>query len=372
MNLNANESIMDISIFDITEPFTTKRGSKILSREPYAKELAEIYEAHFSKESLNFSLTNGELIKGIITNISSSEISIDLNQREFAYVSISRDKLDVNNFHIGQEIEAIVIEDQESSTYLKASITDMLKKEIYDDMMDWKSTKVYPAKVLNLSNNGYDLDIHGIKVFMPGSLGGINKLVDFNTLVGKTINVMTVKNNNNYSKYKDTLIVSHREYLKSLIPNELAKLQVGERYSGFVTDTTKFGIFVEFNEVLTGLIHKDEFDEQLKELFDTNKIESGIEIEFYLKEVVTASRIILSRKEVEISHKEKIKYTKGDKVKGRVSKVTTYGAFIKFESGVSGLLHISKMKDVELVKGDLVNCAIINVNNDKYDLDIIK
>jgi len=367
----------NISIFESSEPYTIKNGTKILSTESYARELATVYEDFFDgiDSTSKFSLSAGENVVGKIHSINATELTLDVGQREFAYVSIDKDKLDVENFSVGQEVEAVIVEDQERSQWLKASITERIKKDIYDDMRDMESTKVYDAKVLCLSNNGYDLDISGLKVFMPGSLGGINKLVDFNSLVGKTIKVMTVKNNNSYSKYKNTLIVSHREYLKPLIPIEANKLEVGERYSGHVTDTTKFGIFVELEGgILTGLIHKDEFDEQLKDLFDANQVTPGVEIEFYLKEVVTPTRIILSRNPIQKEDLIKIEYKKNQEIEGKVTKLTRYGAFVKFrnDKNVSGLVHISKMKDIEVERGENVNCRIININNGKYDLEFIK
>ena len=363
----------NISVFTAEQPFQTKSGLKILSTEPYAKDLAKSYEDYFNGVApvKKYSLCTGEVVLGRIVSINEDEISLDLGHRELAYVSVDKDKLNPSDFSIGQEIEVIITQDQERSEYLKASITGKIRKELYDDMTDWDSNKVYDAKVLRLSNNGYDLDILGLDVFMPGSLGGINRLVDFNDLVGKTIKVMTVKNNNSYSKYKNTLIVSHREYLKTLIPIKLQDLVVGDKYTGKVTDTTHFGIFVEFNEVLTGLIHKDEFDDGLKELFDNGDVKPGVEIEFFLKEIINPKRIILSRFEVDLTALKEVKYKKNEIVKGRVTKLTSYGAFVKFDKNTSGLVHISKMKNVEVERNDKVECKIININNGKYDLSFV-
>lgn len=363
----------NITVFESEKPFTTKSGLKITSTEPYAKELAKVFEDYFSGNTIkSYSLNAGEVVSGKIVSINKAEITLDVGHREFAYVSVDKDKINAEDFSIGQDIEVIILQNQERSEYLKASITEKVKKELYDDMSDWDSNKVYDAKVLQLSNNGYELDISGLKVFMPGSLGGINRLTNFNELVGKTIKVMTVKNNNSYSKYKNSLIVSHREYLKTLIPEKVQELELGDAYSGHVTDTTHFGVFVEFNEVLTGLIHKDEFDEGLKELFDRGDVKPGVEIEFFLKEIINPKRIILSRNPVDLSEvNKKVEYKKGEIVKGRVTKLTKYGAFVKFDKNTSGLVHVSKMEGVDVDRGDKVSCKIININNDKYDLEFV-
>ena len=100
---------------------------------------------------------------------------------------------------------------------------------------------------------------------MPGSLGGVNKLHDFNVLVGKELVVMPIT----YSRDKETIVVSHREYLRTLIPSAIEELKenIKDKVVGFVTGTTKFGIFAEFNQCLTGLIPKAELDESTQELF---------------------------------------------------------------------------------------------------------
>jgi ribosomal protein S1 len=82
----------------------------------------------------------------------------------------------------------------------------------------------------------------------------MNKLVNFESLIGKTIYVVPI----NYSKEKDYIVVSHREYLKALVPQEMEKLIIAQKYNGFVTGTSRHGVFVEFNGCLTGLIAKSD------------------------------------------------------------------------------------------------------------------
>ena len=151
----------------------------------------------------------------------------------------------------------------------------------------------YLAKVTELIHGGYFLTIDSVRVFMPGSLGGVNKLVNFEELLGQEIYVCPI----NYSKEKDFIVVSHRDYLRALIPSALDALDPGDHFGGFVTGTTKFGVFVEFNKCLTGLIHKTDLEDDTLDKFNNRTLKPGDEVDFTIKELASNNRIILTQKE---------------------------------------------------------------------------
>jgi ribosomal protein S1 len=333
----------------------------------YLKEIEEYEKNNLILENLNINL--GTSVTGTIYEINKDEVILDLGAKEFAYISIEKDKLDLSELSIGQEIEFLV---NSNKGVIRGSISDNAKSKVYKELKDPENSNIYKARVLELSDNGYILDIKGVKVFMPGSLAGVNKLTNFNELLGKEINVMSVPNQNTYSKYADRIIVSHREYLKTLIPEELDKLTIGAVYTGKVTDTTKFGIFVEFNSVLTGLIHKDEFDEMLKTLFEQGNVKPGVEIDFYLKEIVNKNRIILTRMVDRINTKQKkSNFKKGQEVEGTVIKSVNYGVFIQLDNETSGLIHTDNLNNTLLNKGDKVKVKIISNKENKFNLELV-
>lgn len=369
----------NIAVFDLENPNEKKhKKQKILCNESYRDELLSAYE-NFEEGNINsdnFDLSTGSNINGTIVSINQNDIVLDIGAKYNVYISVEKEKVNLEDFSIGDELNVSVISTK--GNFIKGSMVEYTRAKIYEEMRSTGEKSIYAAKVLELSENGYILDIQGVKVFMPGSLGGINKLLDFSSLVGKTINVMTVNNNNKYSKFKDQLIVSHRDYLKTLIPEEIEKLEIGSVYTGAVTDTTKFGVFIEFAvdanspTVLTGLIHKDDFDELLLELFDTKQVQPGTKIDFYLKEVVSNSRIILSRNVLDTEKEEKNAIKKGDIIKGRITHIVKYGAFVSLGNKKSGLIHINKIEDIsKLNQGDSVDVKILDIQGNKYDLDIV-
>ena len=231
----------------------------------------------------------------------------------------------------------------------------------------------YMATVNELVSAGYMLDIDGVKVFMPGSLAGLNKLQDFTTLLGKEMPVMVV----NYSKEKNTLVVSHRQYLHSLIPSAIENIKENpaQLNQGFVTGTTPYGVFCEFNECLTGMIHSSDLTDELKEKHKNGLIKPGDSLEFYIKEIITNFKIILTQfyKESPWEAAED-KYKPSAIVQGKVTSIKEYGAFIELEPGISGLLHISELDKKVTKEGDIINIRINRIDkvNKKVYLNGIK
>ena len=246
-----------------------------------------------------------------------------------------------------------------------ASISDAINEVKFNEILSSIGDKSvgFNGKIIELINGGYWVDLGGIKCFMPGSLAGLNKLWDFESMVGKTLIVMPIS----YSKEKDTIIVSHREYLNTLIPRAIDDLNenIKNQCEGLVTGTTKFGIFVEFNECLTGLIPNTELDEETLEQFNDNKINPGDLITFWTKEIISNKKIILSQKGPRQNIWDDVdeKYKPMMIITGTVTKITKYGAFIELEKGISGLIHKTKLKDISLEKGDKVNIKIQAVNS---------
>ena len=204
---------------------------------------------------------------------------------------------------------------------------------------------------------------------MPGSLGGMNKLVNFESLIGQTIYVVPI----NYSKEKDYIVVSHREYLKALVPQEMEKLIVAQKYNGFVTGTSRHGVFVEFNGCLTGLIAKSDIDDMNLVNYNEGRIKPGDPIEFYLKEVLDDTKIILSCKpETIINEWDGIedKYKVPSMVTGKVKRIVKYGIFVELEPKIVGLLHKSHLnEDMQFEVGQDIDVKIVKIDKESKKVD---
>jgi ribosomal protein S1 len=163
-----------------------------------------------------------------------------------------------------------------------------LKQELYSEIKN--PEKVYMAHVLERNKGGFLVNVNGLYGFLPGSLAAANRILDFDLYLNTKIPVMV----EDYLQDSDMFIFSNKKYIKNMIPLEIEKLSKTEKYKGNVTGTSKFGIFVEFNTILTGLIHTSEMDREQIEEFKKGKWKAGCEIEFWVKEIANDNRLILT------------------------------------------------------------------------------
>ena len=172
---------------------------------------------------------------------------------------------------------------------------------------------------------------------MPNTLAGINKLFDPTSIVGQTFEVMI----ESYSEQEGTYIVSRRKYLQTLIPQAIKELDYEISYRGHVTGTTPFGVFVEFNECLTGMIHKANVHPDWQHRL--SDIKPGFEIEFYIKEIVK-EKIILTQILRETLW-DNIK--NGQVLQGVVKDVKQFGTLVNLDDETVGLIHTSEMEKLK-------------------------
>ena len=173
-----------------------------------------------------------------------------------------------------------------------------LRQELYQEIKD--SKKVYMAHVLERNKGGFLVEVNGLKGFLPGSLAAANRIIDFDVYLDTRIPVMV----EDYLQDSDMYIFSNKKYIKKMIPIEMEKLVKTQKYKGVVTGTSKYGIFVEFNIILTGLIHTTEMNKESVELFKQSNWSAGDEIEFWVIEITKDNRIILSLIDQNIMNKK--------------------------------------------------------------------
>tara|TARA_B100001175_G_C19508506_1_gene642279 strand:+ start:1149 stop:2288 length:1140 start_codon:yes stop_codon:yes gene_type:complete len=367
------------------DPFDTKtvkvqvpHGVKLMCNESYAPDVLSMYgvtdatlkKAQLTEDKVDYT-TRGEIS---FISEDRTRALIDIQSKHTAYCVLTKEPdYIVEQLKVGMEID-VKIKTSKTGDVI-ASISDALMevklKEIKDAIGN--SSIGFTGKVKELIHGGYWVDVAGIKCFMPGSLGGLNKLHDFNAIVGKDLIVMPIT----FSKEKDTVVVSHREYLRTMIPTTIENLKenIKEEKVGFVTGTTKFGVFAEFDECLTGLIPKAELSEEYQNALNDKSIKPGDEIKFWTKEIITDRKIILSQlgPKIDLWDGADEKYKPMMVTEGKVTKLTSYGAFVELEKGISGLVHKSKLKNREIAKGDIINVKIgsVNVNDRKITMNIV-
>lgn len=371
----------EILIQNGNDPFDTKKikvklpnGSRVLSTEPYTLELLSLYGIESviednSKlcETKQEYTTKGEIIS-IIRDKNGNKINalIDVGSKYTASCSLLKETSEIiEQLEEGMNIDVKIKTTQRG--IVTASISDAIDEVKFNEILNSINDKTvaFNGKITELINGGYWVDLGGIKCFMPGSLAGLNKLHDFNSLVGKQLIVMPLS----YSQEKNSIIVSHRAYLNTLVYSAIEDLgkNIKLPQTGFVTGTARFGVFAEFNACLTGMIPINELDEVTLRKLEKNEIKPGDEISFWTKEIIGDKKIILSQQGPVTDAWDNIEntYTPMMVTSGTVTKITTYGAFVELKKGISGLIHKTRFKDINtLSKGDVVTVKIHSISTD--------
>lgn len=354
------------SEFDLV---AVKRGEKILSNEYSLQENQMFYDMYTSNASdINYTPEVGDKVKGKIELVSKNLLGLNIASRQYAYLNLDKENKDYLEYLTeGETVEVLITSIDKDGMYY-ASFTDLINEEKFNSIKDsiGDDTVAYEALVVEIiEQGGFWVEIDGIRAFMPGSLAGMNKLFNFESLLGTSLKVMPV----NWSKEKKTIVVSHKKYLEALIPGELEKIDKDKKYTGFVTGSTAYGVFVQFNDCLTGMIYKSDLDKKTAEAFNNRAVKVGEPITFKVKEIITKKKIILTQQYdlydpwIEIEKK----YKEGQKVNGKVTNVKHFGAFIEIERGLTGLLPTdsqNKQLIASLSEGHIIDCYLSKIDRE--------
>lgn len=269
----------------------------------------------------------------------------------------------------GDEIEVIITQVNNDDFFIRGSVDAIQERIARDKISKLKRGDFVLARILEVNPAGYKVQIQQgsvtLSAFMPNTLAGINKLHNPSSIVGQDLEVCI----ESYSPQEGTYIVNRKRYLRGLIPEEIEKLETGQVYDGHVTGTTPFGIFVEFNDCLTGLIHKVNVLEEFRDKI--GEIQPGREIQFYVKEVLPKNKIILTQ-----ILRESLwdSMDIGMKIKAKVKDVKPFGVLVFLDEETVGLIPTNELKNKkELKRGDDVNVKVLSADksNRKISLSIV-
>jgi small subunit ribosomal protein S1 len=219
----------------------------------------------------------------------------------------------------------------------------------------------------------------GVNVFLPASQVDIRRPADIGDYIGKQIQCIVLKIDEarrNIVVSRRALIEREREEKKRKL---LAELKVGELRKGVVKNIADFGAFVDLGGI-DGLLHITDMSwGRINHPSEMVSIDQEIEVQIlhidYEKE-----KIALGLKQKQASPWENVaeKYPVGTRHKGVVVNVMSYGAFVKLEEGIEGLVHISEMSwtkrishPSELVQiDDEIEVVVLGINKEKQEISL--
>ncbi len=283
------------------------------------------------------------------------------------------------NVEIGDTVEVLLEEVEGESGTVRIS------KRKADRIRGWeriisenKEGEVIQGKVMRKIKGGLLVDI-GVPVFLPASQVDIRRPSDIGAFIGKTIDAQILK----IDEERRNIVISRRK----LIEDERAekrkslmdRIKVGDIIEGTVKNIADFGAFVDLGGI-DGLLHITDMSwGRVNHPSDIVRIDDKIEVKI-LNIDYDKEKIALGLKQRDASPWEDIeaKYPANTRVKGTVTNIMSYGAFVKLEDGVEGLVHISEMSwtrrinhPSELVSiGEEIDVVVLDINKDKQEISL--
>ncbi len=219
----------------------------------------------------------------------------------------------------------------------------------------------------------------GVNVFLPASQVDIRRPPDIADYIGKTIKCKILK----IDEARRNIVVSRRKLLEDqreeMKKKLLAEIEVGQIRKGIVKNIAEFGAFVDLGGI-DGLLHITDMSwGRINNPHEMVHIDQQIEV-YILNVDKDKEKIALSLKHKTPSPWANVadKYPVGSRHKGEVVNVMSYGAFVKLEPGIEGLVHISEMSwtrrinhPSELVAiGDQIEVQVLNINKEKQEISL--
>lgn len=320
-----------------------------------------------------------EIVKARILSIRNEEVIVD-------YGGKSEGTLPKNEFPedmilaAGQEIEVLIEIQDVYSDVVSVSWRRAMRRKAWEDIISrYKEGDRVKGLVQRKIKGGLLVEVENVPVFLPASQVNIRRTVDVSDYIGKDVEAEIIK----IDAERQNIVVSRRKLLEKdrVVKKEqlLNELQEGQVRKGVVKNIADFGAFIDLGGI-DGLLHITDMSwGRINHPSEMVKLEDEIEIKV-LRVDRERERIALGLKQKSASPWENIdqKYPVGSRHRGKIVNIVTYGAFVKLEDGVEGLVHISEMSWTrrinhpgEIVKiGDDVDVVVLDINQEKQEISL--
>ncbi|MGL6194602.1 MAG: 30S ribosomal protein S1 [Thermoguttaceae bacterium] len=327
-----------------------------------------------------------QIIQATVIRIEGDYVIVDVGYKSEGLVPLSdwtEDELP--NPQAGDVIKVLVeeIEDQIAGEEIRGMVSLSKRKaekiEAWDNMMkSVREGEVVTGLVTRKIKGGLLVDI-GVHVFLPASQVDVRRPSDIGEYIGKEIQCIVLK----IDEARRNIVVSRR----ALIENEraekktalLSTLHEGEIRKGTIKNIADFGAFIDLGGI-DGLLHITDMSWG-RINHPSEMVHIDQEIEVIIRSIdYEKEKISLGLKQKSPSPWENIeeRYPVGSKAMGTVVNVMSYGAFVKLEEGIEGLVHISEMSWTKRIShpneiisvGDQIEVAVLGINKDKQEISL--
>jgi small subunit ribosomal protein S1 len=318
------------------------------------------------------STEEGQVIHGRVIKVLKEYVAVDINKKSEGMLPLEDlTEEERAGLRPGDPIEVMTEGYDQAQGFIRLSRSKVVKIRVWDDLQKAfdEGTPVQGTIVAKVKG-GYTVDI-GVKGFLPGSQVDLRPVRDSDPVIGIQGKFKVLK----FSRKKANVVVSRRTFLEeerdSLRKGLLDHIQEGDVVEARVKNITDYGVFMDLGG-LDGLMHVTDMSYgKVGHPSDVCKVGDLVKVKV-IRFDRERGRISLGLKQTRSDPWLDIdsRYVSGQRVRGKVTNTTKYGAFIELEQGVEGLLHISEMswskrlKDPsEVVKaGEPVEVVVLKVD----------
>jgi small subunit ribosomal protein S1 len=317
------------------------------------------------------------ILKARVVALTGNEAVLDVGLKSEGIVALEEWD-NPSQVKVGDEIEVLVEDVDETGMII-------VSKRRADRILNWKriveSTHegdTVKGRVLRKIKGGLLVDI-GVPVFLPASQVDIRRPADVGEYIGheieaKILKIDTERRNIVISRRK--LIEEERARAKTRLLEEIA---IGQLRKGVVKNIADFGAFVDLGGI-DGLLHITDMSwDRIEHPSQMLKVDQELEVKV-LSVDREKEKIALGLKQKQENPWEKVadRYPVSARVRGEVVNIMNYGAFVKLEPGIEGLVHISEMSWTRRINhpsevvnvGDTIEVVVLEVDKDKQEISL--
>lgn len=320
----------------------------------------------------------GDVLEGTVITAGKNEVYVDIDGIGLGVVrgrELYDESIRLNQIKPGDQVFASVVEPENKEGNIELSFRQAGQERVWQTISDrMREREVIKTKILEANKGGLMVEINGVIGFLPVSQlssehyprveeGDKNKILEvLKSYVGQIFDVQIITADPGEEK----LIVSEKAVNEEELRGKIGKLKLGEVVEGEVSGIVDFGIFLKFGAGLEGLVHISELAwSRIDHPKDLYKVGQKVQAQVIS---IDKDRISLSIKRLQQDPwLESIKkYQVGQVVKGKITKIMPFGAFVELDPEIYGLVH-----SVELSNEEVKDPSEIVKVNDQREFKII-
>jgi len=333
-------------------------------------------------EDYDKNIRNGEVVEGTIISVKPDEIALNIGYKSDGIITRNEYSNDSNLdlttvVNVGDKMEAIVVKVNDGEGQVLLSYKRLAQEKGNERLKEaFENGEVLKAPVKKALNGGLSVEVEGSRVFIPASLISDTYEKDLTKYEGQEIEFVITE----YEQRGRRIIGNRKKLLvaaKQKIQEEFfSRIAVGDVIEGTVKNVTDFGAFIDLGGV-DGLLHISEMSwgrvDNPKKVFNVDD-----KVKVFIKDI-NGTKIALSKKFPDENpwKDASSKFAVGNKVKGRVARMTDFGAFVELAPGVDALLHVSQIarehieKPSDVLKvGQEIEAAIVEFREEEHKISL--